>query len=148
MYPQHMYMQQGPMGMQANQSQRPGAPMMMPQGPQQMGQPAWASQMGPQQPPMAPPPGMGPPPMATGQAAMTPGINSIDPQVAAMSGGEGMTGAATANPYAGAAMAGMGMLQQKEDSSSDVIARHNQMNQQGMARMQQIAAMMRSRMQA
>ena len=143
-----MYMQQNRMGMQANPNQSPGAPMMMPPtGPQMMGKPAWASQMGPQQPPMAPSPGMGPPPMANGQAAMAPGSNPIDPQVAGMMGGEGMTGAAAANPYMGAAMMGMNMMAKKEAGSQEVIARRNQMNHQVMERMQQIAAMMRSRMQ-
>ena len=144
---QHMYNPWIPMGMQANQSQSSMSPMMAQQnGPQQMGMPPWASQMGPQQPPMAPPPGM-PPPMATGQAAMTPPINPIDTQVAGMKGSEGMGGppAASMGPgqFMGAANMAMGMLD--EGDAQQVVSEHRQMAQQGLSRMQQIAAKMRQR---
>jgi hypothetical protein len=138
------------MPMPPNPSQNPGAPMMQPGMNHQQamgGAPPWAQQMGPgmgpnQAPPMQPPPAMG-----NGAAAMAPGPgNPIDTQAAGMMGGEGMTGAANSNPYGAAAMMGMQMLSESESGAQEVIQRRRQMSQQGLDRMQSIAAMMRQRM--
>lgn len=140
------------MGMQPNQSMDPRAPMMQqPQAGQQAmgGAPPWAQQMGqgPNQPPM-PPPQMGAPPqMGNGMAAMAPGPgNPIDKQATGMMNSEGMGGAANSNPYGQAAMMGLQMLSESEDGANEVIQRRQQMNQQGLDRMQQLAAIMRQKM--
>ena len=135
------------MPMMPNPSQSPGAPMMQPGMNQQQamgGRPPWEQQMQPNQPP----PQMGAaPPMGNGQAAMAaPPGNPIDTQVAGMMGSEGMTGEANSNPYGQAAMMGMQMLSESEDGANEVIQRRQQMSQQGLDRMQQLAAMMRARM--
>ena len=85
--------------------------------------------------------------MGNGMAAMAPGPgNPIDTQAAGMMNSEGMGGVANSNPYGAAAMMGMQMLSESEDGANEVIQRRQQMSQQGLDRMQAIAATMRQRM--
>jgi hypothetical protein len=146
----HMFMPTSPMGMQSNQNQNPAAPMAAPPSPMGGGMPPWAQQMGPGMGPNAAPPPMGQPPaMGNGAAAMAPPMNNpINTQVNAMQGSPGMGGPPAAGNMGGymqAAQMGLGMLQKGEGDAQQVIQQRQQMNQQGMDRMQQLAAIMRQR---